>query len=311
MLCTRNRNVRVITGLAFGMGALSLVLARRYRRVSAESLAWQKRLRPAQDVLACPVCHGALILVSLMDGEGYHRQTCQKGYPVVGGIPHFIQTEELVGMNKAFTQAYDWFSWGYRAFSNVAFAYIGISEEQARRQVTDRLEPNGGRVLEVSIGPGVNLPYLVGRTDVGEIFGLDISQGQLNRCREYVAHQGWDIHLDLGNAEQLPYQDNSFEGVFHLGGINFFNDKRKAIVEMIRVAKPGTRILICDENEKGARAYERFLPSFKRAAGSERETIAAPVDLVPSEMQELRLFEVWKGWMYCIEFRKPLSKEVE
>ena len=50
-----------------------------------------------------------------------------------------------------------------------------MTEEQGRREITDRLEPNGGRVLEVSIGPGVNLPYLVGRPDVGEIYGLDIS----------------------------------------------------------------------------------------------------------------------------------------
>ncbi len=144
-----------------------------------------------------------------------------------------------------------------------------MTEEQARREITDRLEPQGGRVLEVSIGPGVNLPYLVGRPDVGEIYGLDISLGQLNRCREYVAHQGWDIQLQLGNAEQLPYQDNTFDGVFHVGGINFFNDKKKAIEEMIRVAKPGTRILICDENEKGAQAYERFLPGFKRHVGEQ------------------------------------------
>jgi hypothetical protein len=74
---------------------------------------------------------------------------------------------------------------------------------------------------------------------------------------------------------------------------------------MIRVAKQGTRILICDENEKGAQAYERFLPGFKRTAGHDRDAIEAPVDLVPTEMQELRLFDVWNVWMYCIEFRKP------
>jgi ubiquinone/menaquinone biosynthesis C-methylase UbiE len=157
----------------------------------------------------------------------------------------------------------------------------------------------------VSIGPGVNLPYLVGRPDVGEIYGLDISLGQLQRCRNYVARKGWDVELHLGNAEQLPYQDNTFNGVFHIGGINFFNDKKKAIEEMIRVARPGARILICDENEKGARAYERFLPSFKRTLGSQREAIVAPVALLPPEMQEVRVFEVWNGWMYCIEFRKP------
>jgi ubiquinone/menaquinone biosynthesis C-methylase UbiE len=306
----KNKNIWFSVGTAIGAGSVSFALIRRHLRVQAESLAWQKQRHPALDVLACPDCHGTLTSVSLAGGDGYHCSTCQKDYPVVSGIPHFIQQEKLTGWNKRFAGMYDWFSWGYRSFSKIAFAYIGMSEEQARQEITDRLEPKGGRILEVSIGPGVNLPYLVRRPDVGEIFGLDISPGQLSRCREYVAHRGWDIQLQLGNAEQLPYQDNSFEGVFHLGGINFFNNKKKAIEEMIRVAKPGTRILICDENEKGAQAYERFLPSFKRVAGKQRPAVIPPVDLLPPEMQEVRIFEVWKGWMYCIEFRKPGGKEV-
>ena len=301
----KRNNIPLVTTLALGAGVLSLALVKRYRRTQAEGLAWQKQRREALDVLACPDCHAALTAVPLAGGEGYHCPACHKDYPVVDGITHFIQTQEMTGLNKRFAQMYNWFSWGYRAFSAVAFAYIGMTEEQARHEVTDRLEPKGGRVLEVSIGPGVNLPYLVGRPDVGEIFGLDLSLGQLNRCREYVAHKGWDTQLQLGNAEQLPYQDNTFDGVFHLGGINFFNDKKKAIEEMIRVAKPGTRILICDENEKGARAYERFIPSFKQMAGKARPAVVPPVDLLPPEMQEVRLFEVWNGWMYCIEFRKP------
>lgn len=35
---------------------------------------------------------------------------------------------------------------------------------------------------------------------------------------------------------------------------------------MIRVARPEARILIADENEKGAQAYEQFLPGFRRTA---------------------------------------------
>jgi len=301
----KSKNIWLTTGTVIGAGALCYAGVKRYRRVQAEGLVWQKQRRAALDVLACPKCRGALTIVSSATVDEYHCPACQVNYPVVAGIPHFVQPQALTGFNQRFSQMYDWFSWGYRAFSKIAFAYIGMSEEQARREVTDRLEPKGGRVLEVSIGPGVNLPYLVGRADVGEFFGLDISLGQLNRCREYVAHRGWDVQLQLGNAEQLPYQDNTFDGVFHLGGINFFNDKKRAIEEMIRVAKPGTRILICDENEKGAQAYERFLPSFKRAAGRAREAVVAPVALVPAEMQEMHLFDVWKGWMYCIEFRKP------
>jgi ubiquinone/menaquinone biosynthesis C-methylase UbiE/uncharacterized protein YbaR (Trm112 family) len=300
----KSKKMRFGAGVALGAGVIACTVTKRYHRVLSEGLAWQNKRRAALDVLACPDCHGALASIPIEDGDGYHCGTCQKDYPVVDGIPHFIQLQALTGLNKRFSQMYDWFSWGYRAFSKIAFAYIGISEEQARREVTDRLEPKGGRVLEVSIGPGVNLPYLVGRADVGEIYGLDISLGQLKRCREYVAHLGWDVQLQLGNAEQLPYQDNTFDGVFHLGGINFFNDKKKAIDEMIRVTKPGRRILICDENEKGAQAYERFMPGFKRMAGESRQVIVPPINLIPPEMREVRLFEVWKGWMYCIEFIK-------
>lgn len=301
----KKQSIRIITGLALGAGLASLALLRRARRIQAETAVWQAWRHPDLDVLACPECHAALSVIPLGGGDAYRCSACQKDYPVVDGIPHFIELHEMTGLNKRFAQMYNWFSWGYRAFSTVAFAYIGMREEQARREVTDRLEPKGGRLLEISIGPGVNLPYLMGRPDVGEIYGLDISPGQLHRCREYVAHKGWNIALQLGNAEQLPHQDNSFDGVFHLGGINFFNDKQKAIAEMIRVAKPGTRILICDENEKGAQAYERFLPSFKQMAGKLRPAVVPPMDLLPPGMQEVRLFEVWNGWMYCIEFRKP------
>jgi ubiquinone/menaquinone biosynthesis C-methylase UbiE len=200
---------------------------------------------------------------------------------------------------------YNWFSWGYRLFSKIAFAYIGMDEETGRREVTDRLEPHGGRVLEVSIGPGVNLPYLTNRPDVGEVFGLDISLGQLQRCQSYVARKGWSVDLFLGNGEQLPFRDEAFDGVFHVGGINFFNNKKAAIDEMIRVAKPGARILISDETEKGAQGYERFIPGFKKSFGGRRKEIVPPMDLIPSHMLETRVFDIWKGWLYCIETRKP------
>lgn len=257
------------------------------------------------DVLVCPACHHQLTLRE--EPPQLHCPSCQVDYPVHGGIPYFIKPAELTGLNRRFARLYDWFSWVYRPFSKVAFAVIGMTEATGRAEVLDRLEPHSGRVLEVSIGPGVNLPYLVDRQDVGQVYGLDISAGQIKRCRSYVRKKGWQVELFLGNAEELPFQDNSFEAVFHIGGINFFNDKKKAIEEMIRVAKPGARILIADESEKGARGYELTIPGFRRSFEKRREEIVPPVSLVPSHMEELHLFDIWKGWLYCIEFRKPIE----
>ena len=150
----KNHSIRIITGLALGAGISQPgpAAARSPHPGRDGRLATQRR--PALDVLACPECHAKLSVIPLDDGDGYHCAACQKDYPVVDGIPHFIELQEMTGLNKRFAQMYNWFSWGYRAFSAIAFAYIGMSEEQARREVTDRLEPKGGRLLEISIGPG-------------------------------------------------------------------------------------------------------------------------------------------------------------
>jgi ubiquinone/menaquinone biosynthesis C-methylase UbiE/uncharacterized protein YbaR (Trm112 family) len=261
------------------------------------------------EILACPTCRGKLTLESppsapIQTGS-LRCDRCGLSYPVVVGIPHFLQREELTGFNRKFSRLYDWFSIFYRLFSKLAFAYIGMKEGAARREILDRLQPNGGRVLEVSVGPGVNIPYLIHRSDVGEFHGLDISIGQLTGCQRFLHRKRWNAELSLGNAEKLPYADCSFDAVFHIGGINFFNDKSAAIHEMIRVAKPGTRILISDESEKGAQGYEKFVPGFKKNFDGKRPPIMAPLELIPPEMHEVRAFDVWKGWLYCLEFRKP------
>ncbi len=294
------KSLGIVVGLAAGAaGLLGWQYARRAPRPAMTP-------PPDLDLLACPTCHSRLAPGGMPDAATLTCGACGRAYPIIAGIPHFVEPAALTGQNRRFSYLYDWFSWFYRLFSKVAFAYIGMSEAAGRREVLDRLEPGGGRVLEVSIGPGVNLPYLVGRADVGEVHGLDISPGQLRRCQSYVKNQKWTVPLTLGNAEELPYQDASFDAVFHIGGINFFNDKAKAIAEMVRVAKPGTRIVLCDENERGARAYERTLPGFKRSFQGARQEITAPMDAVPPGLQELRVFDVWKGWAYCLEFRKPV-----
>jgi ubiquinone/menaquinone biosynthesis C-methylase UbiE/uncharacterized protein YbaR (Trm112 family) len=290
----------IIVGLA-GV-AVGLTLWRRR--------AQHARLSPAAPpldlaVLACPGCHGHLALAGTSEAGTLTCGTCGRQYPIVAGIPHFIEAAMLTGLNRRCAYAYDWFSWVYRLFCRVAFAYIGMPEGAARREVLDRLEPCGGRVLEVSIGPGVNLPYLIGRPDVGEVHGLDISQGQLRRCQSYLQRQGWTVPLYLGNGEELPFGDDTFDSVFHIGGINFFNDKAKAIAEMVRVAKPGTRIVLCDENERGVRGYGKALPGLTGSADNMRRAVAPPVDALPPGMREVRVFDVWKGWAYCLEFSKP------
>jgi len=60
------------------------------------------------------------------------------------------------------------------------------------------------------------------------------------------------FHYRNNSISQLSYALNTFLG----------HHKQRTMDEMIRVARPGAQIVIADESEKGARAYERLLPGF-------------------------------------------------
>ena len=119
-----------------------------------------------------------------------------------------------------------------------------------------------------------------------------------------IESQRPDALLKDEKAEALPFKDNAFEATFHIGGINFFGDKKAAIDEMIRVAKPGTKVAVADENEKAAQSLD-WLPGFGRLFEKKRDTVTTPVDLVPAAMQEIKADSIWKGTGWVVEFRKP------
>lgn len=254
-------------------------------------------------LLACPTCRGPVAWQA--EAAQWWCAQCSRAYPVREGIVHVLQPGELGPMDRRFAHLYDWFSWVYPAFSRAGFALIGRSEARGRGEVLDRLDPRGGRVLEVSVGPGSNLPYLMARPDVGEVHALDISIGQLRRARAMVRRHAWRVPLYLASAEALPFRDATFDAVLHIGGINFFDDKARALAEMARVAKPGARVVVVDENERAAHGYERTLPGFSSSFGGERPPVSAPLDDLPPGMTQVSVTDIWRGWFYCLEFVTP------
>jgi ubiquinone/menaquinone biosynthesis C-methylase UbiE len=140
-----------------------------------------------------------------------------------------------------------------------------------------------------------------------KLLGLDLSANLLERAQENMIRWGLDADLFLGNAEELPFADDSVDVVFHTGGINFFNDRAKAIREMIRVAKPGSRLLIADETEAHAKSVYERTPLIGKFFRNRREPISAPVDLVPPQMRDVHVELLRDGRFYSLTFRKPLT----
>ena len=268
--------------------------------------------RSALELLCCPRCRAALTLRDergdeTVDDGNLFCPYCEQDFPIRNGIARFIDPQELEGLNSRFTRFYDWFSPFYAFFTKMAFLHFG-GDRKARRVILDRLDLNGGRLLEVSIGSGENLPYLFESPRVGEVYGLDISTGLLACCHSYVTKLGWPVDLFLGTAEALPFNAESFDSILHIGGINFFSRKKKAIDEMIRVARPGGKIVIADESERLAQLIAR-IPGLSHSYQVKKADTTSIVHLVPDTMEEIRMDGIWKmhGQYhgYCLEFRKP------
>ncbi len=128
---------------------------------------------------------------------------------------------------------------------------IDYAVERFRKVMEPAIGPDPkvfGRVLEVGAGTGffsINL-FLGGRIG-GEVHATDISPGMLEVCRRNGAEHGLEIHTKVGDAEDLPYDDDSFDLVIGHAFIHHLPVPGLAIREMLRVLKPGGMLVIAGE----------------------------------------------------------------
>src|SRR5262249_15305650 len=93
----------------------------------------------------------------------------------------------------------------------------------------------GQRVLDIGCGIGTDLLPLAWRVgDGGHVTGLDFSAERLDSAKETIGKQ-CNIHLSLGNAEQMPFADSTFHRVRADRVLLHVPDLRQALSEMWRV----------------------------------------------------------------------------
>jgi SAM-dependent methyltransferase len=127
----------------------------------------------------------------------------------------------------------------------------------------------GDRVLDVACGTGALTLAVAERVGAkGSVTGLDANGDMLAMARRKSAAVEWIE----GRAEALPLPDGGFDAVVSQFGFMFFEDRAKALREMMRVLRPGGRlaVAVCDavENSPGYAAFARLLDElFGRVVG--------------------------------------------
>jgi ubiquinone/menaquinone biosynthesis C-methylase UbiE len=135
-----------------------------------------------------------------------------------------------------------------------------------RRRVIGAAE---GRVLEIGIGSGLNLP-LYG-TSVSSVIGLEPSPELLRMARPRAAAASVLVELLDASAEAMPLDDGTFDTVVTTWTLCTIPDAPRALAEMRRVLKPGGALLFVEHGrapEPGvAQWQDRLDPLWWRIAG--------------------------------------------
>ena len=235
---------------------------------------------------------------------------CGRAHPVRDGIMDAIAP--LSGRNRVVADFYDGPGWARFRPWEQAFLLVQGGIRRARMEILRHvvgLEHRQPIALEVGIGSGENLALLPPQWTV---LGVDIARTQLEECQR--RHPETAGRLAWAEAENLPFDDATFDACWSVGGFNYFNDHETALREMRRVTRPGGPVVVADELPRLYRAglgHLLGIPSLDawwlNKLGLDREFVemvfAFDVDLTglfAKVWPGATRHRIWHGLGYCV-----------
>jgi ubiquinone/menaquinone biosynthesis C-methylase UbiE len=106
--------------------------------------------------------------------------------------------------------------------------------------------PQNAHILDVGCGGGKFTKYIADQRPDATIIGIDLAKPQLARASKLLRGYGDRVRIESGDATQLAFPDNSFDGVISYGSIKHWADRDAGLAECLRVLKPGGPFLVTD-----------------------------------------------------------------
>jgi ubiquinone/menaquinone biosynthesis C-methylase UbiE len=138
---------------------------------------------------------------------------------------------------------------------------------QLYHHVATQVELRGKNVLEISCGHGGGASYLVRTLRPSHYTGLDLNPAGIRFCQQ--RHRAEGLSFVQGDAEKLPYPDNTFEAVINIEASHCYPAFPRFLAEVARVLRPGGHFLYAD-----FRFSERFA-EWEKALASAALTMTA------------------------------------
>ena len=150
----------------------------------------------------------------------------------IQGVGFLANEQKTLNFYKIFSAAYDTLN---------PFLY----PDQMRRRIVSQIKDGTHlRVLDVGCGTGYTTFGLLKRTDICEVIGLDMNSAQLKRAAKNLSLEKDRLSISRGDADNLPFADESFDALVSIGAIEYFPEPQQALIEFTRVTKPGGTVVV-------------------------------------------------------------------
>jgi len=127
-----------------------------------------------------------------------------------------------------------------------------------------------GRVLEVGMGSGLNIPFY-DPSKVDLVWGLEPSEGMRRKARKNLAKAPFEVRWLDRPGEEVPLDDDSADTVLLTFTLCTIPDWLTALRQMRRVLKPGGKLIFCEHglapDENIRKWQERLNPIWKKIGG--------------------------------------------
>jgi demethylmenaquinone methyltransferase/2-methoxy-6-polyprenyl-1,4-benzoquinol methylase len=175
------------------------------------------------------------------------------------------------------TKMFDTISKEYDSLNRVIS--FGIDVKWRNKVVALVAKQNPENILDIATGTG-DLAISLTDTNAKEIIGLDISDGMLEVGRQKISSKNLNnlISMVIGDSEDLPFKDNTFDAITVAFGVRNFENLEKGLAEILRVLKPNGIFVILETSvptnpiyKLGYSTYSKFiLPAIGKLFSKDR-----------------------------------------
>ena len=175
--------------------------------------------------------------------------------------------DSKLGKKEQVAQMFDNISENYDGLNRVIS--LGIDVKWRKKVVKIVGQNNPKQILDIATGTG-DLAIMMAALNPDRIVGLDISEGMLEVGKQKIAKANLTdkIEMVVGDSEEMPFADNTFDAITVSFGVRNFANLDKGIKEIVRVLKPtGVLVILETSNptkfpfKQGYKLYTNlFLP---------------------------------------------------